>query len=247
MTLAVIIPAYNEEARIARTLEELSNRGADLDITELLVVDDGSADRTAELVREVAARTSTPWVRLIQHDQNRGKGAALRTGLLAAEADLVGYLDADLSVPPASFEGARRLIEGGADVVVGARVSTQGEALRRGQPLLRRILGQMFVATQHRIVGLPQRDTQCPFKVLTRDSARAVAGQCSVDGWAFDVELLLVAQRQGRRIEELTVEWRHVDGSRLHSDPMTAWRTLRELLAIRRDHRVTRSTAERAS
>ena len=247
MTLAVVIPAYNEEARIARTLEELSDRAAHLDISEVLVVDDGSADRTAELVREVAARSTTPQVRLIQHEHNRGKGAALRTGLLAAEAELVGYLDADLSVPPASFEAARRLIEGGADVVVGARVSTRGEALRRGQPLLRRILGQMFVATQHRIVGLPQRDTQCPFKVLTRDSARAVAGQCTVDGWAIDVELLLVAQRQGRRIEELPVEWRHVDGSRLHSDPLTAWRTLRELMAIRREHRAIERAPERAS
>jgi len=247
VTLAVVIPAFNEEERIARTLEELGGRAAALDISELLVVDDGSADRTAEIVRAMAVQGRTPSVRLLHHDQNRGKGAALRTGLLAAEADLVGYLDADLSVPPDSFDGARRLIEGGADVVVGTRVSTRGEALRRGQPLLRRVLGQMFVATQHRIVGLPQRDTQCPFKVLTRESARAVAAQCRVDGWAFDVELLLVAQRQGWSIEELPVEWRHVDGSRLHSDPMTAWRTLRELLAIRREHRVTGRAAERAS
>ena len=247
MTLAVVIPAYNEEARIARTLEVLGAQAATLDISELVVVDDGSADRTAEIVRAVAASARTPSVRLIQHQQNRGKGAALRTGLLAAEAEVVGYIDADLSVPPASFDGARRLIEGGADVVVGARVSSRGEALRRGQPLLRRLLGQMFVATQHRIVGLPQRDTQCPLKVLTRESARAVAAQCRVDGWAFDVELLLVAQRQGWRIEELPVEWQHVDGSRLHSDPMTAWRTLRELLAIRREHRVTGRAPERAS
>jgi dolichyl-phosphate beta-glucosyltransferase len=149
-------------------------------------------------------------------------------------------------VPPQSFEAARALIEGGADVVVGARVSTQGEALRRGQPLLRRILGHMFVATQHRIVGLPQRDTQCPFKLFTRDVARAVVEECRVDGWAIDVELLLVAQRQGRRIEELTVEWRHVEGSRVRTDPATVWRTLRELLAIRRGHRMT-PRAERAS
>jgi dolichyl-phosphate beta-glucosyltransferase len=247
VTLTVVIPAFNEEARIARTLEELGGRAAALDISELLVVDDGSADRTAEIVRAVAADTRSPSVRLIQHDQNRGKGAALRTGLLAAEAELVGYLDADLSVPPEAFHGARRLIEGGADAVVGARVSNRGEALRRGQPLLRRLLGQMFVATQHRIVGLPPRDTQCPFKVLTRESARAVAAQCRVDGWAFDVELLLVAQRQGWRIEELPVEWRHVEGSRLHSDPMTAWRTLRELVAIRREHRVAAHAPERAS
>lgn len=242
-TLAVVVPAYNEERRIERTLEQLIAQAPALGISELLVVDDGSADRTAELVRAVSERTAAPRVRLIQHPHNRGKGAALRTGLLAAEADLVGYLDADLSVPPAHFEGARALLEAGAEVVVGARVSSQGEALRRGQPLLRRLLGHMFVATQQRIVGLPQRDTQCPLKLLTREAARAVAEPCRVDGWAFDVELLLVAQRQGRHIEELPVEWRHIEGSRLRSDPATALRTLRELVAIRRVHRA----AERAS
>jgi dolichyl-phosphate beta-glucosyltransferase len=242
VTLAVVIPAYNEEDRIERTLDELIREAPRLDITEVLVVDDGSTDRTAAVVRSVAARTATPQVRLFVHTSNRGKGAALRTGLLAAEADIVGYLDADLSVPATSFADARALIEGGAHVVVGTRVNVQGEALRRGQPLLRRVLGHMFVATQQRIVGLPQRDTQCPFKVLTRSAARAIAERCGVDGWAFDVELLLVADRLRLRIEELPVEWRHVDGSRLRSDPATAWRTLRELVAIRRLHR----TGERA-
>jgi dolichyl-phosphate beta-glucosyltransferase len=237
VNLAVVIPAFNEERRIERTLDRLIDEAAGLGITEVLVVDDGSEDRTAAAVRQVAARTSTPRIRLVQHEQNRGKGAALRTGLLAADADVVGYLDADLSVPPASFDGARTLIAGGAQAVAGARVSHQGAALRRGQPVLRRLLGHMFVATQQRIVGLRLRDTQCPFKVLTREAARAVAVECHVDGWAFDVELLLVAQRQGWRIEELPVEWRHIEGSRLRSDPATAWRTLRELLAIRRVHR----------
>ena len=95
----------------------------------------------------------------------------------------------------------------------------------------------MFVATQHRIVGLPQRDTQCPFKVMTREAAQSVAVECRVAGWAFDVELLLVAQRQGWQIDELPVDWQHVDGSRLRTGPKTAYRTLRELIAIRRVHR----------
>lgn len=234
MSLSIVIPAYNEEARIQHALRSIVTLASDIGLSEVVVVDDGSSDRTAEVVRAFAERTVAPPIRLLQHPQNRGKGAALRTGLLAAESDAVGYIDADLSVSPMSFLEAQALLKHGADVIAGARVDRDGDAERLGQPLLRRVLGHMFVATQQRIVGLPQRDTQCPFKLLTRSAARAIAAECTVDGWAFDVELLLVAQRQGWRVTEMPVEWRHIEGSRLRSDPATALRILRELVAIRR-------------
>ncbi len=234
MTLSIVIPAYNEEARMESALARVAAFTNVIGLSEVVVVDDGSTDRTAEIVRAFAERTVEPRIRLLQHAQNRGKGAALRTGLLAAESDAVGYIDADLSVSPASFVEAQSHLERGADVVAGARVGRDGDSERLGQPLLRRVLGHMFVATQQRIVGLPQQDTQCPFKLLTRTAARAIAADCAVDGWAFDVELLLVAQRQGWRVTEMPVEWRHIEGSRLRSDPATAIRILRELVAIRR-------------
>ncbi|MCC6237641.1 MAG: glycosyltransferase family 2 protein [Dehalococcoidia bacterium] len=237
MSLSVVLPAFNEERRIERALQALAGAAPELGITEVIVVDDGSADATAEVVARVAAHLDAPAIRLLRHPHNRGKGAALRTGLLEAAGDHVGFIDADLSVSPETFADAAREFAEGYDLVVGSREAPTDGARREGQPLLRRALGHMFVATQQRIVGLPFSDTQCPFKVLTREAAQAIVPECSVDGWAFDVEMLVVAQRQGWRVRELPVRWTHVEGSTLRSSPSTAWRTMRELLAIRREHR----------
>lgn len=236
MTLAIVVPAFNEERRLGPALERLRADAPDLDLAELIVVDDGSTDRTVEVARSFAdAHPGFP-LRLLQLEQNRGKGAALRAGLLAAESSLIGFIDADLSVAPVCFLDARRLIEEGADMVVGHRVDDDGSPLRLGQPLLRRLLGHMFVATRQRIIGLPFADTQCPFKLLTREVAQAVVPTCTVDTWTFDVELLVVASRQGWRIDEMPVAWEHVDGSKLQAGPGVVVSTLRELLAIRRLH-----------
>jgi glycosyltransferase involved in cell wall biosynthesis len=236
VTLGIVVPAFNEERRIVQTLERLGEEASALGITELIVVDDGSSDRTAALVSAFAARTSGVEVRLLRHNQNRGKGAALRTGFTASIASAVGFVDADLSVGVEPFAHALRLVGAGADVVVGRRVPVDGASARPGQPLVRRVLGHMFVATQQRIVGVRYRDTQCPFKVLTRSAIEAVIPRCHTDGWAFDVEMLVVADRQGLRVAELPVHWRHVEGSTLHPGPRAAWSLLRELLAIRHSH-----------
>lgn len=236
MTLSIVVPAFNEERRLGSALERLLADAPALDLVELVVVDDGSSDRTAEVARDFAEAHPGFPLRLVQLEQNRGKGAALRAGLLAAEAPLIGFLDADLSVPPLAFLDAQKLIEDGADMVVGHRMDDDGVALRLGQPLLRRLLGHMFVATRQRIIGLPFADTQCPFKLLTREVAQAVVPTCTVDTWTFDVELLVVASRQGWRIDEMAVAWKHVEGSKLQAGPGVVMSTLRELLAIRRLH-----------
>lgn len=237
MSLTVVVPAFNEERRIERALEVLAGAAAGLGIIEIIVVDDGSADGTAAVVERVASASTALPIRLLRHAQNRGKGAALRTGILEAGGDYVGFLDADLSVAPSTFTDALAELDAGFDIVVGNREAAPSGSRREGQPFLRRALGHMFVATQQRIVGLPFSDTQCPFKVLSRAAAHAIVPECSVDGWAFDVEMLVVAQRQGWLVRELPVRWTHVDGSTLRSSPSTAWRTMRELLAIRRGHR----------
>ncbi len=233
VSVTIVIPAYNEGARIRKSLDGILRVAEQFDISEIVVVDDGSSDGTADAVSQVGsdARVS---VRLMQHEVNRGKGAAIRTGIFASCGESIALLDADLSVSPVRLSDAETVLLSGADIVIGKRVSLGKHHQRDGQPLLRRILGHMFVALQQRIVGLAYEDTQCPFKVLTRDAAVSVFSECRVDGWAFDVEMLVVAQRQGWVIQEVPVLWQHVNGSRMQSTPTTIWRTLKELLLIRR-------------
>ena len=235
--ISVVIPAWNEERRIRGTLEQLLADGPALGIVEIIVVDDGSTDRTATLVQELAeAHPGTPSLVLLRHEVNHGKGAALRTGLLAATAPLVGYLDADLSIGATSFEQARALLQDGAGVVVGYRISYTGLADGKGQPLVRRVLSVVFKRAQRRIVGLAIRDTQCPFKLFTREAVRQIVPACHSNGWAFDVEVLLVAARHGLRIAELPVQWHFVGGSTVRADAKTIWRTLRDLFLVRLKH-----------
>lgn len=235
--LAIVIPAWNEELRIGATLDCLIRDGAALDIAEVIVVNDGSTDLTADVVRQRAElQEGGPCIRLIDHEENQGKGAALRTGLLAATTPLVGFIDADLSVGPESFAEAARRIEAGADIVVGYRISSTGRPDGRGQPVVRYWLSRVFKRVQRQIIGLPARDTQCPFKLFTREAVARSVPQCTSDGWGFDVEVLLVASRAGYRIEEIPVRWSFVGGSTVRANPQTVLRTLRELLAIRRMH-----------
>ncbi|MFN8583771.1 MAG: dolichyl-phosphate beta-glucosyltransferase [Dehalococcoidia bacterium] len=235
-SLTVIIPAWNESQRIGATLDHLIDRCQGLDIAEVIVVNDGSSDDTAELVRARAQRATGRCIRLIEHERNQGKGAALRTGLAAARTELIGYLDADLSVGPEPFKDATREIEAGADVIVGVRISHTGRADGAGQPWLRGQLSRLFKRFQRRLIGLPLQDTQCPFKLFTSDAVARTLPRCTSDGWGFDVEVLLVADRSGLRVREIPVPWHFVGGSTVRANPLTAWRTLREVLAIRRRH-----------
>lgn len=235
--ISVVIPAWNEERRIRSSLERLIADGPALGIDEIVVVDDGSTDGTDDIVEALAAgHAGAPRLLLLRHQVNRGKGAALRTGLMAATAPLVGYLDADLSIGATGFAEARRLLADGAQVVVGYRISYTGHADGKGQPLLRQALSVIFKRAQRQIVGLTLRDTQCPFKLFTREAARKVVPACRADGWAFDVEVLLVAARRGMRIAELPVQWHFVGGSTVRADLRTVWRTLRDLLLVRLRH-----------
>jgi dolichyl-phosphate beta-glucosyltransferase len=236
MTLSVVIPAYNEENRIAGTLEQLFAEAETFGIHEIIVVDDGSLDNTADVIRGVGKGSDRLSLRLIQHEQNSGKGAALRTGLVAATGSLVGFVDADLSVDAEAFTRALPLLERGADMVVGKRVASNGKGTRFNQPLNRRVLGHIFVTVQRGIVGLRFQDTQCPFKVLTRAAVEQLVPKCRVNGWAFDVELLRVAMTQSMQIVEIPVHWSHVEGSRVRSSPLTALNTVRDLISIRRTH-----------
>lgn len=227
MTYSFIIPAYNEAAAIGEALARVSAYAARLGGWELIVVDDGSTDATADVVAAAAAHE--PRIRLIRQPANRGKGAAVRAGMAAAAGEWRIFLDADLSTEPEALEGFRPFL-GAHDVLIASRAVAGADIVAR-QPWWREKSGRVFNLLVRTIVGLPFRDTQCGFKCF-RASASAVFADVVTDGWAFDVEVLARARRSGLRIVELPVRWRHdatstVRGSALFPVVRDLWRIRR--------------------
>lgn len=207
MQLSVVIPAYNEARRIGLSLqrvwEHLEARCGAVDF-EIIVVDDGSNDSTCAVVEEFAARA--PEVKLIRLPHNRGKGAAVRTGMMAANGEAVLFSDADLSTPIEEAEKALKLLVEGNDVVIGSRALAGSRILVR-QPRLRESLGRLFNLLLRVLLRIPFRDTQCGFKLFRREAAHAIFQRARIDGFAFDVEAILIAQQLGYVITEMPVRW----------------------------------------
>ena len=230
--VTVVVPAYNEAARIPATLERLRSDAAALGILEVIVVDDGSADATAGIV-QAQVTDDLPAIRLIRLSENSGKGAAVKAGVAEARGDYVIFLDADLSASPTAIPRAVAAVRAGAAIAIGTRLIGDGTDARHTQPLQRRIAGRVFALMQRMIVGLPYADTQCPFKLFSRGAAQQLFPAVETSGWAFDVELLARARRLGMVVEEFPVAWHHVGGSQLRVGPLTALRVIGELLSIR--------------
>ena len=230
-SLSIIIPAYNEAPRIGPSLEEVIRFANDAaGEVEIIVVDDGSVDGTAEVVRVTRARMGPhrPRVELVQHERNRGKGVAVRTGFNQAAGDIVLFSDADLSTP---ISEAPRLLQPIAqdqcDIAVGSR-GLDPSLIEVCQDGLRRRAGQFFNRIVRWMTPLDLRDTQCGFKAFRRLAAMPVFGLQRIDGFAFDVELLYVATKLGLRVLEVPVRWSHArqhskvsilrDGARMGGD-----------------------------
>jgi dolichyl-phosphate beta-glucosyltransferase len=222
--LSVVVPAYGEGRRIAATVAVL--RQALGEGLELVVVDDGSADDTAAQAAEAGADE------VIRLPANRGKGAAVRAGMLAATGATVVFTDADLSYPPAQIVRIRDEVERGWDVVVGSRRHIDTRTLVRAGRL-REVSGRVFNLFSRLVLARPVRDTQCGLKGFHADAARRVFGVARIDGFAFDVEVLAIAERLGLAVAEVPVELDSAAGStvRLQVD---AVRMLRDLVRIRR-------------
>lgn len=210
---SIIIPAYNEEARIGRALSSVSGcirkRGWD---AEVLVVDDGSTDNTAALVQAWAGEH--PEVRLIRNGENRGKGYSVRHGMLRAAGGIVMFTDADLSSPIEEAERLFAAIDAGADVAIGSRWLI-GKRIVHKQPLYRRFFGRCFNALTRTIMRLPFADTQCGFKAFRREAAQLVFGLQRIERWGFDPEILFIGIMRGLRITEVPVTWGHDERSRI--------------------------------
>ncbi len=231
LRLSVIIPAYNEESRLGSTLDAFA---AYLNGTtgpyELIVVDDGSTDGTADVVRE--QQQGCDQVHLLRNDGNRGKGYSVRRGMQQARGELILFADADNSTPIEELEKLLRAIEAGADIAIGSRGLPES-LLELRQPRHREYMGRMFNLIVRLLTRLPFRDTQCGFKLFRRDAAKDLASRQTLHGWAFDVELLHVAVRKrGYEVAEVPVRW--INSPRTTLNALTdSLDMLRELLRIK--------------
>ena len=212
-SLSVVVPAYNEEVRLPPSLLRihsfLVDRGYD---AEVLVVDDGSRDGTLARVEEL--RASLPLLRVLSYPTNRGKGFAVKTGVLAATRGTILVTDADLSTPMDNIDRLWSWYDRGYPVVIGSRGLAQSELVVR-QRLLRESMGKTFnfIISMLGVRGL--RDTQCGFKVFSAEAARILFGDLLTPGFAFDVEVLIRARLAGMKIAEVPVQWLNSPASKV--------------------------------
>jgi dolichyl-phosphate beta-glucosyltransferase len=231
---SLVIPAFNEEERIGQTLRTalgyLEKSSPD---SEIIVVNDGSTDRTSGVVREVLATPNPVATRLLEHFPNRGKGAAVRDGLLSATRSIGLFSDADLSTP---IDEAPKLIDpiaaGELDVAFGSRALDR-TLIGHRQPWRREQGGRVFNLIVRLATGLPFWDTQCGFKAFRLEAFRPILERATTGGFGFDVELLYLAYKANLRLREIPVRWNHYEGSKVNV-LRDSVRMVREVAALRR-------------
>jgi dolichyl-phosphate beta-glucosyltransferase len=253
--MTLVLPAYNEAARIEPALDELfgylHRRGSEgreggrgsaplPEALTVMVVDDGSVDGTADLVRDrPEARPTTdrpdPELSVISVPHG-GKGAAVRAGMLAADSDVIVFTDADMATPPDMLPLIVEALAGH-DVALGSRIQPDGSDMRKSQPWYRRLLGRAFhVLASIWVVG-PVKDTQCGFKAFTREAAHDLFARQKITSIVFDVELIYLARRRGYRMVVVPIRWSDRRGSRMRAGPGLAARVAWDLFRIPLIHR----------
>ncbi|MFY9904461.1 MAG: dolichyl-phosphate beta-glucosyltransferase [Terriglobales bacterium] len=214
MTYSIVIPAYNESVRLQPTLHALLRHIQEQNWdAEILVVNDGSTDDTAQIVREYGKLH--PQVLLVENPGNRGKGFSVRNGMLHARGDICLFSDADLSSPITEAQKLFDAIAQGADIAIGSRW-LRAELQTERQPLYRQAFGRIYNLALRILLGLRFADTQCGFKAFRRDAAQRIFPLQRIERWGFDPEILFLARRAGLRVEEVPVLWAHSEGTRLH-------------------------------
>ncbi len=229
---SVVIPCYNEAGRIGETLRQtldyLRNESPE---SELIVVNDGSTDATPQIAREVLATAETQ-TRLLENYPNRGKGAAVRSGLLAAQRPIGLFSDADLSTPLSETPKLiQPIVNEDVDLSFGSRALDR-RLIGVHQPWRREYAGRVFNLLVRIATNLPFWDTQCGFKAFRLEVCRPILEAARVNGFAFDVELLFLARRAGLRVREIPVRWNHAEGSKVDF-LRDSLRMLREVVALR--------------
>lgn len=230
MTYSIVIPAYNESSRLGASLEKvLAYVHAQNWNAEVIVVNDGSRDNTAEIVRTLAAKDSM--LRLIENPGNRGKGYSVRNGMLHAKGAVVLFTDADLSSPIEEASKLLKALDEGADIAIGSRW-LRAETQTQRQPLYRQLFGRIFNLLLRLTLGLNFKDTQCGFKAFKQPAVRAIFPLQKIERWGFDPEILFLARKLGFKVQEIPVLWGHSGGTRIH--PLVdGTRMFAEMLRIR--------------
>ncbi|MGI9625148.1 MAG: dolichyl-phosphate beta-glucosyltransferase [Acidimicrobiales bacterium] len=212
--LSVVVPSYNEAQRLPSTLVNttayLRDEFADF---EVIVADDGSTDGTADIVSDGA--DTWPEARVVRGDVNRGKGHAVKMGVAHSRGKRVLFVDADGSTPISELPSLTAALDGGADIAIGSR-AVRGAGAALETPRHRQIMGRAFAFVVSILVLPDVRDTQCGFKLFTSPSAAALFSRQRMDGFSFDVELLVIARRLGLRVDEVPVDWFNTDGSKVN-------------------------------
>jgi glycosyltransferase involved in cell wall biosynthesis len=227
---SIVIPAYNESARIADSLQKVLGFVAQRHWNaEVIVVNDGSRDDTARVVGQ--SQEQHPELQLLENPGNRGKGYSVRHGMLQARGEILLFSDADLSSPIEEADKLLAAIADGADIAIGSRWLESRLQTRR-QPLYRQFFGRIFNLLLRITLGLGFKDTQCGFKAFTRQAAQAIFPAQKVERWGFDAEVLYLAKRLGLRVAEVPVVWAHREGTQI-SPLRDGIRMFGEMLKIR--------------
>jgi dolichyl-phosphate beta-glucosyltransferase len=235
MDLSIVIPALDESKKIARDVEEAAVFLEDNKLAgEIIVVDDGSHDNTAEIAESVELSTAIQRS-VIRYEHHRGKGYAVRTGIKQTSAEYVMFADSGCCVPYEDvLHGLKLLKNGDCDIAHGSR-KMRGCHIEKTQSLYRRICSKMFHWFVIHYMKVPSEftDTQCGFKIYKGDAARHLYGECITDGFIFDIEIILRARKEGYHIQEFPIDWTCDRDSRL-SPTRSSWRVLSELITIKR-------------
>jgi dolichyl-phosphate beta-glucosyltransferase len=229
-TYTIVIPAYNESARLGATLEKvLAYVHKQAWNAEVIVVNDGSRDNTAEIVRSFAAKD--PALRLVENPGNHGKGYSVRNGMLNARGRVVLFSDADLSSPIEEASKLFQALEAGADIAIGSRW-LRAETQTQRQPLHRQLFGRIFNLILRLTLGLKFKDTQCGFKAFKQPAVQSIFPLQKIERWGFDPEILFLARKMKFSVKEVPVAWGHSGGTRIN--PMIdGSRMVMDMLRIR--------------
>ena len=232
--LSVVVPCYNEELRLPRTIEQIERYlGSRGDRYELILVDDGSADGTRRVMEEAAARNKS--IRIVALPVNRGKGRALAEGVRVSRGDYVLVTDADLSTPIEELPKLEAALAAGAGVAIGSR-AIKGSRVELSQPIYRVLMGKAFNIIVQLVLLPGIWDTQCGFKLFRGDIARDVFEGLTTDGFGYDPEVLYLAKRRGVRIAEVPVVWRNSAPTKVNAI-RSSLDMFRHVLRIRFRHR----------
>lgn len=237
MQLSIIIPAYNEEDRIVQTLDKtLAYLGDQPYDAEILVVSDGSSDHTGDVVKAVSPPPQVQ-VRFLEYHPNRGKGYAVRYGMLRGAGNVVMFMDADYSVPLEAVEQGLALLAGGHDIAIASR-AVSGAVIDHHQNRARELSARIYTFIQNRYLGLSYPDTQCGFKLFSRKAAQTLFARQKLNSVIFDPEILWLAKKEGYSVGQFPVHWTHQEDSRIQYDNLSkSLFIFQELFRIRKLHR----------